>query len=140
MMVSWEFSIPKMMTWSYFIQSINPKKKKKKKVSYNNGLMGTRPMPIKVTGFLCFKPKTKRQTQNSNPEIQRVREYSLPATPAASLQIVITEDETKRIIKKPSTPTLSMQSSNQTKIQLYIVTTTNQNKSINQKMHSSRIF
>lgn len=54
-----------------------------------------------------------------NPEIQRhrerERENSLPATPAASLQITRTVDETERIIKKPSTPTLSMQSSNQTK-------------------------
>jgi hypothetical protein len=104
-MVSWEFSNPNQ--W----------------VPNNNGLMGTRPMPIKVTGFLWFKPKTKRQTKNSasyhnekTQKFKRNREYSLPATPAASLQIVITEDETERIIKRPSTPTLSMQSSNQTQV------------------------
>ena len=78
--------------------------------------------------FLCFKPKTKRpiknsasyhneKPRNSKTERERERENSLPATPAASLQITRTVDETKRIIKKPSTPTLSMQStsSNQTK-------------------------
>jgi hypothetical protein len=104
-MVSWEFSNPNQ--W----------------VPNNNGLMGTRPMPIKVTGFLWFKPKTKRQTKNSasyhnekTQKFKRNREYSLPATPAASLQIVITEDETERIIKRPSTPTLSIQSSNQTQV------------------------
>jgi hypothetical protein len=74
--------------------------------------------------FLCFKPKTKRPIKNSASyhnekprNSKRERENSLPATPAASLQITRTLDETERIIKKPSTPTLSMQStsSNQTK-------------------------